>query len=181
SLHPESHCERCLPSVASTAAVLLARPLAWSSRDTMEFTYSERVEDLRGRLLAFMDSHVYPAEANYRDQIIAAGDPYFHPPVLEELKTEARARGLWNLFLPDKRWGAGLSTMEYAPLAEISGRSPSIAPEALNCSAPDTGNMEILAEFGTPEQQEGWLRPLLDGQIRSSFAMTEPDVASSDA
>ena len=147
----------------------------------MEFTYSERVEDLRGRLLAFMDSHVYPAEANYRDQIIAAGDPYFHPPVLEELKTEARARGLWNLFLPDKRWGAGLSNMEYAPLAEITGRSPSIAPEALNCSAPDTGNMEILAEFGTPEQQEGWLRPLLDGQIRSSFAMTEPDVASSDA
>src|SRR5207302_4323432 len=147
----------------------------------MEFTYSERVEDRRGRLLAFMDSHVYPAEANYRDQIIAAGDPYFHPPVLEELKTEARARGLWNLFLPDKRWGAGLSNMEYAPLAEITGRSPSIAPEALNCSAPDTGNMEILAEFGTPEQQEGWLRPLLDGQIRSSFAMTEPDVASSDA
>ena len=147
----------------------------------MEFTYSERVEDLRGRLLAFMDSYVYPAEANYRDQIIAAGDPYFHPPVLEELKTEARARGLWNLFLPDKRWGAGLSNMEYAPLAEITGRSPSIAPEALNCSAPDTGNMEILAEFGTPEQQEGWLRPLLDGQIRSSFAMTEPDVASSDA
>ncbi|HMC36782.1 MAG TPA: acyl-CoA dehydrogenase family protein [Actinomycetota bacterium] len=147
----------------------------------MEFTYSERVEDLRGRLLAFMDSHVYPAEANYRDQIIAAGDPHFHPPVLEQLKAEARARGLWNLFLPDEHWGAGLSNMEYAPLAEITGRSPSIAPEAMNCSAPDTGNMEILAEFGTPEQQEGWLRPLVDGQIRSSFAMTEPDVASSDA
>jgi acyl-CoA dehydrogenase len=147
----------------------------------MEFAFSQRVEDLRGRLLEFMDSHVYPAERPYGDQIQASDDPHFHPPVMEELKAEARARGLWNLFLPDKRWGAGLSNLEYAPLAEITGRSPSIAPEALNCSAPDTGNMEILAEFGTPEQQDRWLTPLLEGRIRSCFAMTEPDVASSDA
>jgi acyl-CoA dehydrogenase len=111
----------------------------------------------------------------------AAGNPHADPPVLDELKAEARRRGLWNLFLPDERWGAGLSVLEYAPLAEISGRSPHLAPEALNCSAPDTGNMEILAMFGTPEQQERWLVPLLDGEIRSCFSMTEPDVASSDA
>src|SRR5215467_2384593 len=100
---------------------------------------------------------------------------------MEELQREARSPGLWNLFLPDRRWGAGLSNLEYAPLAEITGQSPWIAPEALNCSAPDTGNMEILAEFGTPEQQDRWLRPLLEGEIRSCFCMTEPDVASSDA
>jgi acyl-CoA dehydrogenase len=109
-----------------------------------------------------------------------AVDPYVHPPVMEDLKREAREAGLWNLFLPDPHWGAGLTTLEYAPLAEISGRSL-IAPESLNCSAPDTGNMEILAELGTPEQQERWLKPLLEGKIRSCFAMTEPDVASSDA
>jgi acyl-CoA dehydrogenase len=147
----------------------------------MDFGFSPKVEELRSRLLDFMDAHVYPAEERYRREVSESGDPYFHPPVMEELKAEARSRGLWNLFLPDPGHGAGLTNLEYAPLAEITGRSPWIAPEALNCSAPDTGNMEILAEFGTPQQQERWLRPLLQGEIRSCFAMTEPDVASSDA
>lgn len=146
----------------------------------MDFSFSPKVVELQERLLEFMDGHVYPAEPAYLGQIGASGDPHFHPPVMEELKAEARTRGLWNLFLPGERWGAGLTNLEYAPLAEITGRSP-IAPEALNCAAPDTGNMEILAEFGTSEQQEQWLKPLLDGKIRSCFAMTEPDVASSDA
>jgi acyl-CoA dehydrogenase len=145
----------------------------------MDFSFSPKVEELRSRLLDFMDSHVYPAEGVFRDQVEASGNPHFHPPVMEELKSEARSRGLWNLFLPDPRWGAGLTNLDYAPLAEISGRSY-LAPEALNCSAPDTGNMEILAHFGTDEQQERWLQPLLEGRIRSCFAMTEPDVASSD-
>jgi len=123
---------------------------------------------------------VYPAEPVFREQLEGSGDPFFHPPVMEELKVEARKRGLWNLFLPDERYGAGLTNLEYAPLAEVTGRSP-IAPEALNCAAPDTGNMEILAEFGTAQQQEEWLLPLLNGEIRSCFAMTEPWVASSDA
>lgn len=147
----------------------------------MDFAYSPKVEDLRGRLLDFMDTHVYPAEAVYTDQMADSGNPHFHPPVLEDLKKEARSRGLWNLFLPDPEAGGGLSVLEYAPLAEITGRSPQIAPEALNCSAPDTGNMEILHLFGTREQKETWLAPLLDGEIRSCFSMTEPDVASSDA
>jgi acyl-CoA dehydrogenase len=139
------------------------------------------MEEWRGRLNAFMDSHIYPAEPVYEEQMRAAGDPYFHPPIVEELKVEARRLGLWNLFLPGEEWGAGLSLLEYAPLAEITGRCPWLAPEVLNCSAPDTGNMEILAHFGTPEQQERWLVPLLEGEIRSCFSMTEPDVASSDA
>jgi acyl-CoA dehydrogenase len=147
----------------------------------VDFANSPRVEELRQRLLDFMDANVYPAEPVYRQQIEAAGDPNHHPQVVEDLKLEARRRGLWNLFLPDERWGAGLSNLEYAPLAEISGRSIHLAPEAMNCSAPDTGNMEVLAQFGTPEQQRRWLTPLLDGEIRSCFAMTEPDVASSDA
>jgi acyl-CoA dehydrogenase len=147
----------------------------------MDFAFSPRVEKLRTELLAFMDDHVYPAERTYRGQVEGSGDPHFYPPVMEVLKSEARARGLWNLFMPDTRYGAGLTNLEYAPLAEITGRSPHIAPEALNCAAPDTGNMEILAEFGTQEQQERWLKPLLDGAIRSCFAMTEPAVASSDA
>ncbi|TMK52372.1 MAG: acyl-CoA dehydrogenase [Actinobacteria bacterium] len=146
----------------------------------MDFTFGPKVLALEERLLRFMDDHVFPAEPVYRRQVEEAGDPYVHPPVMEELKRQARAAGLWNLFLPDPHWGAGLTTLEYAPLAEISGRSL-IAPESLNCSAPDTGNMEILAEQGTPEQQERWLKPLLEGEIRSCFAMTEPDVASSDA
>jgi acyl-CoA dehydrogenase len=147
----------------------------------MDFSYTERVEDYRARLLDFMDSHIYPAEATYRQQMEASGDPHHHPEILEDLKKEARSRGLWNLFLPDPVDGGGLSVLEYAPLAEITGRSVSIAPEAINCSAPDTGNMEILHMFGTPEQKEVWLHPLLEGEIRSCFSMTEPDVASSDA
>ncbi|WP_407652982.1 acyl-CoA dehydrogenase family protein [Baekduia soli] len=127
-----------------------------------------------------MDEHVYPAEAVYEDQLRAAGDPHHHAPVIEELKAEARRRGLWNLFHPHEEWGPGLSNVEYAPLAEIMGRSI-LGPEACNCNAPDTGNMEVLTLFGTPEMQDRWLRPLLDGDIRSAFAMTEPAVASSDA
>ena len=147
----------------------------------MDFAYSQRVEGYRERLLDFMEGHVYPAEPEYRRQMEESGDPHHHPAVLEELKKEARSRGLWNLFLPDPEDGAGLSVLEYAPLAEITGRSVHIAPEALNCSAPDTGNMEILHMFGTPEQRDVWLHPLLEGEIRSCFSMTEPDVASSDA
>jgi acyl-CoA dehydrogenase len=147
----------------------------------MDFAYSAKVDELRAELLEFMDTHVYPAEPVYVEQMTSSGNPHFHPPVLEELKKEARSRRLWNLFLPDSEAGGGLSVLEYAPLAEITGRSPAIAPEVLNCSAPDTGNMEILHMFGTPEQKQLWLSPLLDGEIRSCFSMTEPDVASSDA
>ena len=147
----------------------------------MDFQYSSRVERLREELTNFMEERVYPAEPAYDEQMAAAGDPSFHPPVMEDLKAEARRRGLWNLFLPDPEMGAGLSVLEYAPLAEITGRSIEIAPESVNCSAPDTGNMEILHMFGTPEQKSRWLFPLLEGEIRSCFSMTEPDVASSDA
>ena len=146
----------------------------------MDFELTDRCQDFRERLLAFMDGHVYPAEAVWAEQIRESGDPHHDAPVMEELKAEARSRGLWNLFHPHEEWGPGLSNVEYAPLAEIMGRSP-IASEACNCSAPDTGNMEVLTLFGSPEQQERWLRPLLDGEIRSAFAMTEPAVASSDA
>jgi acyl-CoA dehydrogenase len=146
----------------------------------MEFAHSDRAREFGQRLTEFMDERVYPAEAVYEQQMREAGDPHVQPPVLEELKDEARRRGLWNLFHPDPQWGAGLTNLEYAPLAEIMGRTH-IASEATNCSAPDTGNMEVLSQFGTQEQQDRWLRPLLDGDIRSAFAMTEPDVASSDA
>jgi acyl-CoA dehydrogenase len=147
----------------------------------MDFSHSQRVQSLQARLVEFMDQHVYPSEVAYREQMTSSGDPHHHPKVLEDLKREARARGLWNLFLPDADEGGGLSNLEYAPLAEITGRSPQIAPEAINCSAPDTGNMEILHMFGTEEQKQAWLVPLLEGEIRSCFSMTEPDVASSDA
>jgi acyl-CoA dehydrogenase len=146
----------------------------------MDFELSDRCKDFRERLLAFMDERVYPAEAVYEEQLREAGDPHAQPAVMEQLKREARERGLWNMFHPDERFGAGLTNCDYAPLAEILGRS-AIGSEACNCSAPDTGNMEVLSQFGTPEQQDRWLRPLLDGEIRSAFAMTEPDVASSDA
>lgn len=147
----------------------------------MDFALSPRAEELRSELLDFMDTHVYPAEPVHRQQITDSGDPHHHPPIMEELKAEARSRGLWNLFLPHKtKWTDGLSNTDYAPLAEIMGRS-SIASQALNCSAPDTGNMEVLTMFGTQEQQDEWLYPLLEGEIRSAFAMTEPAVASSDA
>jgi len=147
----------------------------------MDFALSPTAEKLRTELADFMDAHVYPGEAVFRHQLAESGDPHFDPPVMEDLKAEARRRGLWNLFLPHPtKWTDGLSNLDYAPLAELTGRS-FIAPEALNCSAPDTGNMELLTMFGTPEQQEQWLYPLLEGEIRSAFAMTEPAVASSDA
>jgi acyl-CoA dehydrogenase len=149
----------------------------------MDFELSDRCKELRERLLAFMDEHVYPAEALYHEQLLASGDPHSHPPIMEELKERARELGLWNLFLPEPSEGIeapGLSNVDYAPLAEIMGRSH-IASEACNCAAPDTGNMEVLNLFGTTEQKERWLRPLLDGEIRSAFVMTEPEVASSDA
>src|SRR5215510_4518496 len=137
------------------------------------------VESLRQRLLAFMDEHIYPNEPTFRQQV-AEGDRWQPTPIVEALKTKARAAGLWNLFLPDSEYGKGLRNSDYAPLCEIMGRS-SFAPEVFNCSAPDTGNMEVLVRYGTPEQRQQWLEPLLAGQIRSCFAMTEPDVASSDA
>jgi acyl-CoA dehydrogenase len=147
----------------------------------MDFALSPRAEELRRQLEAFMDDCVYPNEAVYDEQIVASGDAHAHAPILDDLKVEARKRGLWNLFLPHAtEWTDGLSNLDYAPLAEITGRSH-LAPEALNCAAPDTGNMEILTMFGTDEQKERWLRPLLEGEIRSCFAMTEPAVASSDA
>lgn len=145
----------------------------------MDFEHSTRSKAFQDKLRDFMDRHVYPNERVYAEQLMSQPDPHHQPPVMEELKQEARRRGLWNLFLPDEEHGSGLSNLDYAPLAEIMGRSP-VAPEATNCAAPDTGNMEILAEFGTPEQQEQWLRPLLEGEIRSCFGMTEPGVASSD-
>ena len=145
----------------------------------MHFAYSEKVQELQKKLTAFMDEHIYPNEKLYYQQI-RAGDRWQRLPVIEELKPKARAAGLWNLFLPDSEWGAGLTNLEYAPLCEIKGRVV-MAPEVFNCSAPDTGNMEVLARYGTREQQQQWLVPLLEGRIRSCFAMTEPDVASSDA
>jgi acyl-CoA dehydrogenase len=147
----------------------------------MNFELTDRAKDYVERVQAFMDERIYPAEAVYEQQMRESGNPNFHPPILEELKEEARSRGLWNLFHPHEEWGPGLSNSEYAPLAEIMGRSAHLAPEAMNCSAPDTGNMEVLTLFGTEEHKDTWLRPLLDGEIRSAFAMTEPAVASSDA
>jgi acyl-CoA dehydrogenase len=147
----------------------------------MDFALTDRCTEFAERLEAFMDEHVYPAEAVYEQQLREGGDPHAHPQILEDLKDQARRRGLWNLFHPDPEHGPGLTNAEYAPLAEIMGRSAGLAPEACNCSAPDTGNMEVLTQFGTDAQKDEWLRPLLDGEIRSAFAMTEPDVASSDA
>jgi acyl-CoA dehydrogenase len=157
----------------------------------MDFGYDARTEELREQLAAFMAERIYPAEPVLRDQVAQAaaeGRRWERPPVMAGLKAEARRRGLWNLFLPPGPHtehlpgaGAGLTNLQYAPLAEITGRSPALAPEALNCAAPDTGNMELLAEFGTAAQRDRWLSPLLDGEIRSAFCMTEPDVASSDA
>ena len=140
---------------------------------------SSRSRELRERLLAFFDQHIYPNEARFHEQI--ERNRWQVPGIVEELKEKARAQGLWNLFLPESDRGAGLTNLEYAPLCEVMGRSPGFGPEVFNCSAPDTGNMEVLARYGTPEQQQQWLAPLLDGRMRSCFAMTEPDVASSDA
>jgi acyl-CoA dehydrogenase len=144
----------------------------------MNFDYTDKVKSLQQRLRAFMDEHIYPNEKRYYQEI--ENDRWAPTKVIEELKPKARAAGLWNLFLPDDENGAGLTNLEYAPLCEIMGRSI-LAPEVFNCSAPDTGNMEVLARYGTPEQKERWLKPLLAGEIRSCFAMTEPAVASSDA
>jgi len=148
----------------------------------MDFAFDDKTLELRESLLAFMDECVYPAEPRFREEVATADDRWATPPVIEQLKVEARRRGLWNLFLPRSHsYGAGLTNLQYAPLAEITGRNPWIAPEAINCSAPDTGNMELLALFGSDAQQRRWLDPLLDGKIRSAFSMTEPEVASSDA
>lgn len=147
----------------------------------MDFAFDARTQELRAKLLTFMDEHVYPAEQTAEEQRAQLASPWDTPQVVEDLKAEARRQGLWNLFLPDAEYGAGLTNLQYAPLAEILGRSPHLAPTALNCAAPDTGNMEVLAQFGTEEQRKQWLEPLLAGEIRSAFAMTEPEVASSDA
>lgn len=146
----------------------------------MDFTFDERTTELQQRLQTFMDERVYPAEETFEQQVDESETPWRTPPIVEELKAAARERGLWNLFLPGEH-GAGLTNLQYAPLAEISGRSPHLAPPAMNCAAPDTGNMEVLSMFGDAQQCEKWLTPLLDGEIRSAFCMTEPDVASSDA
>ena len=150
----------------------------------MDFQHSERSLALQAQVQAFLDEHIYPAEHTFEEQAAvnrSAGDTFQTPAVLAGLKDIARQQGLWNLFLPDAKHGAGLSVLDYAPIAELSGRSVAIAPEAMNCSAPDTGNMELMAMFGTPEQHEQWLTPLLNAEIRSCFSMTEPAVASSDA
>jgi acyl-CoA dehydrogenase len=155
-------------------------PIPTAEEETMDFQPSERCIEFQERLSAFMDEYVYPAEPVYQRQLTESGDPHHQPAVMEELKGRARRAGLWNMFLPDADHGAGLSNSDYAPLAEILGRSH-IASEACNCSAPDTGNMEVLHQFATEAQKQRWLNPLLEGEIRSSFAMTEPEVASSDA
>lgn len=146
----------------------------------MDFAPSARAQDFMGRLTDFMQDHIYPAEATYHAQLKRGDMPWNVPPVMVELKARAKAAGLWNLFLPEAEYGPGLSNLEYAPLAEITGRSP-IAPEVFNCNAPDTGNMEVLIKYGSEAQKERWLAPLLAGDIRSAFCMTEPGVASSDA
>lgn len=146
----------------------------------MDFELSPRTRELHARMAAFMEEYVLPAEAVYDRQLAEADNPHRQPAVMRELQEKARAEGLWNLFLAHGEWGAGLTNLEYAPLAELAGRSV-MGPEVFNCSAPDTGNMELLALYGTPEQQDRWLRPLLAADIRSCFAMTEPEVASSDA
>nr|WP_263326221.1 acyl-CoA dehydrogenase [Neobacillus sp. Marseille-Q6967] len=147
----------------------------------MEFSYSSKVKELQKKLTDFMEEHIYPNEKVYEQQLNAQESRWSAvPPIMEELKEKAKAEGLWNLFLPESGYGAGLTNLEYAPLCEIMGRSP-IGPEVFNCAAPDTGNMEVLERYGTDEHKEKWLKPLLAGEIRSCFSMTEPDVASSDA
>jgi acyl-CoA dehydrogenase len=146
----------------------------------MDFEYSAKVAELRAQVAEFMQAHIYPAEAGYRDAVAEGDSRWSIPPIMEDLKDKARAAGLWNLFLPESEYGAGLTNLEYAPLAEQMGRSL-IASEVFNCSAPDTGNMEVLVRYGSESHKKEWLEPLLKGEIRSAFAMTEPDVASSDA
>ncbi len=146
----------------------------------MDFAYSEKVKTLHHKVSDFMDRYIYPNLQTYRDQLAASDNPHHHAEIIDELKVKAREQGLWNLFLPDEEYGAGLNNLEYAPLSELMGRV-GWSSEVFNCAAPDTGNMEILAQFGTSEQKKQWLEPLLNGEIRSAFAMTEPAVASSDA
>lgn len=146
----------------------------------MDFAYSEKVKTLQQQVSDFMDRYIYPNLQTYHDQLAASDNPHHHAEIVDELKARAREQGLWNLFLPDEEYGAGLNNLEYAPLSELMGRV-GWASEVFNCAAPDTGNMEILAQFGTSEQKKQWLEPLLNGEIRSAFAMTEPGVASSDA
>ena len=146
----------------------------------MDFKFSQKSLELQEKMNKFFEEHIFPNEEAYEKSILDSGDPLHIPALLDELKDKARKEDLWNLFLPDSEYGAGLTNVDYAPLAEITGQVW-WAPEVFNCSAPDTGNMEILAEFGTQEQKDQWLNPLLNGDIRSCFAMTEPDVASSDA
>ena len=145
----------------------------------MDFSLTPKVEDIRNRLIAFMDEYVYPNEKVAAEQVHASGDEHLEPPIVKELKKKAKAQKLWNLFLPDDEYGAGLKNWEYGTLCEIMGRSY-IAPRVFNCAAPDTGNMEILAEFGTPAQKQRWLEPMLAGEMRSCFSMTEPETAGSD-
>jgi acyl-CoA dehydrogenase len=145
----------------------------------MDFEYSDKVKQLLTQLERFMDEHVYPNERTYHEQWAAGDDPHAEPPIMRELRAKAKGLGLWNLFLPDEEHGAGLTNLEYAPLCEVMGRS-AIAPRVFNCNAPDTGNMEILAEFGTPEQKKRWLQPMLEGEFRSCFSMTEPEVSGAD-
>ena len=147
----------------------------------MDFSYTSKVKELEQKLTRFMEEYVYPNESLYEQQLDEQESRFSRiPPIMEELKAKAKEQGLWNLFLPESELGAGLTNSEYAPLCEIMGRSL-IGPEVFNCNAPDTGNMEVLERYGTPEQKERWLKPLLNGEIRSCFSMTEPDVASSDA
>jgi acyl-CoA dehydrogenase len=159
----------------------MGAPRYAAGKADMDFGFDARTQQLYDALTDFMAEHVYPAEPVFAAEVAQLADPWTRPPVVEELKRKARERGLWNLFLPDERFGAGLTNLQYAPLAELTGRSPHLAPEALNCASPDTGNMELLARFGSPQQWDRWLKPLLAGEIRSAFCMTEPDVASSDA
>src|SRR5215475_11254862 len=174
------------PECPFTLPQISARVAAGHRERGMDFEYSDRTKELQEKLLKFMDEVIYPAEPIYEEQLNAAKDRWQLPPVLEECKTDAKKRGLWNMFLPadrdsgDTHGTMGLSNLEYAPICEILGRS-SIASEAVNCSAPDTGNMEVFARYGSNEHKEKWLKPLLNGEIRSCFAMTEPAVASSDA
>jgi len=147
----------------------------------MDFAFDAKTQEMRERLLLFMEEHVYPAEPVFAEQVARRGHRWERPAIVDDLKAQARRDGLWNLFLPSAETGAGLTNLQYAPLAEITGRSPFLAPEALNCSAPDTGNMELLEMFGSEQQKKQWLEPLLEGRIRSAFCMTEPEAASSDA
>src|SRR5262245_35863807 len=172
--------DRSLPFDAPFRADVECRRFQRTEEMPMEFEFSARTKMYQEQLVDFMSKHVYPSEQAFVDQLSAQPSRWQVPPIMEELKAKARERGLWNLFLPESELGAGLTNLEYAPLCEIMGRSP-IAPEAFNCAAPDTGNMEVLTRYGTPEQKKQWLEPLLDGKIRSAFAMTEPKVASSDA